>query len=190
MSYSYKEFPEDVLSAFKPIIKKYNLSIEQREDSVRFSNNHVEISFSFDRGDLYSELNMKNDDFTFAIYHVYKFLYGAKADENYTNSNIGSRQGVYPKTHLLWLAQLFENELSSILTGNFSWYKELRAEKEYENQLTAVVLGPHIKYEHPISQKFWKGDPTWREDVEQFIKENGIKLMPAYNSTLPKAGRI
>ncbi len=190
MSCSYKEFPEDVLNAFETIIKMHKLSVEKKEDYyVGLSNKHVEITFSFDKGDLYSELSKKNDNFTFAIYQVYKHLYGSKAEENYQDSKIGGKQLGYPKTDLVWFAKLFERELSSILTGNFDWYKELRTEKEYEKQLMSVVLGPHIKYEHPISQKFWKGDPSWRQDVEYFIKEKGIELKPAYNSTLPKAGR-
>jgi hypothetical protein len=190
MSYSYKEFPNDVLNAFETIIKTHDLAVEMREDYyVGLSNRHVEVSFSFDRGDLYSEIRKSNDDFTFAIFQVYKHLCGVKADENYQSAKIGRKQLGYPKTDLLWFAKLFENELSSILTGNFDWYEELRTEKEYEKQLVAVVLGPHLPHPNPISKKFWNGDPTWREDVEKFIKEEKIELNPAYNSTLPKAGR-
>ncbi|MES2380940.1 MAG: hypothetical protein V4538_07850 [Bacteroidota bacterium] len=190
MSYSYKEFPKDVLNAFDTIIKKYNLAIEQSEDCyVTLSNSFVEISFSFERGDLYSELGKKDDDFTFAIFQVYKHLYGNQAEDNYQVSKIGTKQFGYPKTDLIWFAKLFENELSSVMTGNFDWYKELRTEKEYEKQLVAVILGPHLNYEHPIKQKFWKGDSTWRQDIEYFIKENNIELESGHNSTLPKVER-
>ena len=180
----------DVLNAFETVIKTHNLSVEKREDYyVGLSNRHVEISFSFDRGDLYSEIGKRSDDFTFAIYQVYKHLYGSAAEDNYKRSKIGGKQLGYPKTDLAWFAKLFENELSAILTGNFDWYEKLRTEKEYEKQLVAVLLGPNLPHPNPISNKFWKGDPTWREDVEKFIKEEKIELKPAYNSTLPNAGR-
>ncbi len=172
MRFSYKEFPEDVLTAFEIIIKMHKLSVEIREDYyVGLSNGHVEISFSFDKGDLYSEICRKNDDYSFAIYQVYKHLYGNMAEDNYQRSNIGGKQLGYPKTDLVWFAKLFENELSSILIGNFEWYQELRTEKEYEKQLVAVVLGPHLPHPNPMSKKYWSGDPTWRQDVEKFIKE-------------------
>ena len=188
MSFSYKEFPEDVLNAFESIIKVHNMSVERKEDYyVGLSNKHVKITFAYDKGDLYAELRKKNDDFTFAIYQVYRHLYGTKAEAN--NQNLKSDGVRNPKADLVWFAKLFENELSSILTGDFSWYEELRAAKEYENQLVSIVLGPHLNHAHPISQKFWKGDSTWREDVEQFIRDKGIELKPTYNSTLPKAGR-
>lgn len=190
MSYSYKEFPTDVLNVFESIIKTHNLSLETREDYyVGLSNRHVEISFSFDRGDLYSEIRRRDDDFVFAIYQVYKHIYGCVAEVNYVRSKIGRRQLGYPKTDLVWFAKLFENELSSILIGNFDWYEELRTEIEYEKQLVAVVLGPHLPHPNPISNKFWNGDPKWKEDVEKFIEEEKIELKPAYNNTLPKAGR-
>ena len=190
MSFSYKEFPQDVLSAFEKLIKKHKLCVKISEDYlVELSNKYVEISFSFDRGDLYSELCKKNDNYTFAIYQVYKHLYGSVAEDNYKRRKNGGNESGYPKSDLIWFARLFENELSSVLTGNFDWYDELRKEKEYESQLVAVVLGPHLPHPNPISKKMWDGDPTWRHDVEAFIKEKGIKLDPVYNSKLPKPGR-
>ncbi len=190
MSHSYQEFPEDVLNAFEAVIQLHKLTVEKREDYyVGLSNKFVEINFSFDRGDLYAELRKKNDDFTFAIYQIYKHLYGSIAEENYQNSKIKERKFGYPKTDLVWFAKLFENELSSILIGNFEWYEALRSAQEYEKQLVAVVLGPHLLHPNAIRAKFWNGDPTWRQDIEKFIKDEGIELKPFNNNTLPKTGR-
>lgn len=190
MSHSYQEFPEDVLNAFEAVIQLHKLTVEKREDHyVGLSNEFVEINFSFDRGDLYAELSKKNDDFTFAIYQIYKHLYGSIAEENYQNSKIVEKKLGYPKTELVWFAQLFENELSSILMGNFEWYEAVRSAQEYERQLVAVVLGPHLPHPNDISVKFWNGDPTWRQDIEKFIKDEGIELKPFNNNTLPKPRR-
>ena len=138
---------------------------------------------------MYAELSKKNDDFTFAIYQIYKHLYGSIAEVNYQNSKIKERKFGYPKTDLVWFAKLFENELSSILIGNFEWYEALRSAQEYEKQLVAVVLGPHLPHPNAISAKFWNGDPTWRQDIEKFIKDEGIELKPFNNNTLPKTRR-
>jgi len=182
MSYSYKEFPEDVLSAFETIIKAHNLIIKKREDFyIGLSNQYVEIKFSFDKGTLYSELRKIDDDFTFPIISVFSHLYKIQADEWFRNVKMIQKNMSYPKYYLVEYAKLFENELASILTGNFSWYSALRAELEYERKLTAILLGPQIDYNHPISQKFWKGDVTWKQDLAHFIKEHGIELDPNGN---------
>lgn len=190
MSYSYKEFPLDVESAFEKLIKAHNLSVEKREDYyVGLSNRHVIIDFSFDKGTLYSELRKSGDNFSFSIYQVYEHLYGSALKNYFERLKIGEDELGYPKSDLIGYAKLFENELSSILNGNFEWYEELRTELEYEKQLVGVVLGPHLPHPNPISKKFWNGDPTWKEDVEKFIKEEKIEIKLDYNSTIPKAGR-
>lgn len=182
MSYSYKEFPEDVLNAFEIIIKKHYLIIEKREDFyVALSNQFVEIKFSYDKGTLYPELRKTDDDFTFPIIGVYSHIYKIQAHEWIQNVKMQKKNERYPNYYLVEYAKLFENELASILTGNFSWYSALRAELEYEQKLITILLGPQIDYNHPISQKFWKGDSTWKQDLEQFIKEQGIELNPIKN---------
>ena len=169
MSFSYKEFPQDVLTSFQTLIDEYSLSIKVTGDyHVEISNRNVVLSFSFDRGDLYSEIRKKNKDYTFAIWQVYKFLF--------PDSQSKEKSKNYPVDDLKFYASLFRNELNSVLLGDFHWYKDLKKEKEYEKKLVAVILGPKMDYKHPISQKFWNGDKTWRSDIEEFIKENNIKI--------------
>ncbi|MES1182033.1 MAG: hypothetical protein ABUL44_04485, partial [Flavobacterium sp.] len=177
-----KEFPEDVLAAFEIIIKAHNLFIEKKEDFyIGLSNQFVKIMFSFDKGTLYSELRKTDDDFTFPIFGVFSHINKIQAHEWFQNVKIHQKTMSYPKFYLIEYAKLFENELATIFTGNFSWYSALRAALEYERHLVAIILGPQIDYNHPISQKFWKGDETWKQDLEQFIKEHGIKLDPNGN---------
>lgn len=182
MSYSYKEFPDDVLNAFEKVINEHQLCIEKREDYyVALSNQFVEIMFSFDKGTLYSELRKTDDDFTFPIFGVYSYINKLQAHEWFQKVKIHQKTMSYPKLYLVEYAKLFQNELARIFTGNFNWYSALKAELEYERHLVAIILGPQIDYNHRISQKFWKGDETWKQDLEHFIKEHGIELDPNGN---------
>jgi len=171
MTYGYKEFPQDVLDAFSTLIEKYNLSTKVKEDYfVELSNENVVISFLFDRGDLYSNIQKGRDDFSFAIWQVYNFLF-----PNAVENEIGKSKD-YPKHDLLYYAALLSNELNPVILGDFHWYNTLKNEIEYENKLIGLVLGPEIDFNHPISQKFWKRDKTWRTDIERYIKKNNIIL--------------
>ena len=66
--------------------------------------------------------------------------------------------------------------LPTVLNGDFSWYNKQKNSDLYERKLVGVILGKNIDYDHPISKKFWSGDKSWRQDIETFIKENGINL--------------
>ncbi|MBU3823148.1 hypothetical protein KO566_13880 [Flavobacteriaceae bacterium XHP0103] len=169
MSFSYKEFPQDVLDSFSPLIEKHNLSKKIRGDHfVELTGEKVVLQFAFDRGDLYCEIKKPSDNFKFAIWQVYEFLF--------PNSQIKIESKEYPKADLKFYCELLNKEMESIMLGDFSWYNRLRKETEYESSLISVILGPEMDYEHPISQKFWNGDKTWKSDIEDFIKQKGIKL--------------
>ena len=169
MSFSYKEFPKDVFDSFSPLIEKHNLSKTFKGDYfVQLTGKKVVLQFEFDRGDLFCEIKKKGDDFKFALWQVYEFLFPISQKKNESKD--------YPKAELKFYCELLNNEMESIMLGDFSWYNELKKEIEYESSLIAVIYGPEMDYEHPISQKFWKGDKSWKSDMEDFIKQKGIKL--------------
>ena len=66
--------------------------------------------------------------------------------------------------------------MASVLNGRIDWFNHLKQEDEYERKLVKIMLSAELEYEHPISLKFFKGDESWKEDIEEFIIENKIKI--------------
>ncbi|MEM6316408.1 MAG: hypothetical protein AAF960_01995 [Bacteroidota bacterium] len=80
----------------------------------------------------------------------------------------------YPIGTVRFFAQLFRKELRPILLGDFHWYEGLKAKKLYENCLMQEFW--KLDKEHPIRQKFWQGDKTWRTDLAAYVEGNSIPL--------------
>ncbi len=169
MSHSYKEFPTEVLEAYSEVIQNHQLKVKVTEDyMVQLINEEVLLKFIFDRGDFYSEIRKTDDDFSFAIWQVRKFLdilgTGKLKYEGYPIGAIKSE------------ADAFRAELKGVFNGDFPWYDDLKREIEYEKKLSSFILGPSMEHSHPISQKFWKREKGWKEDLEEYLKSNNINL--------------
>jgi len=168
MTYSYKEFPQDVLNAFATLIAQHNLSAEIEADNfVELYNEQVILKFTFNRGDFMAELRKNGDTYTFAISQLVNYLIPHAWKKE--------KSPDYPRGLLCFYAELFSNELNPILLGDFEWYDGLKAENLYESSLIRVAWG--LETSHPIYQKFRKLDKTWKSDIEEYIRKNNIKLM-------------
>ena len=167
MTYSYKEFPKEVLSAFSDLIVKHQLNIEIEQDNqVELRNESVILKFSFDRGEFFADLRKSGKDYTFALWQIINYL-----DLEVWNKE---KSKDYPGGLLRLYAKTLDHELSSVFSGNFPWYEGLKAQKQYESSLMRIFW--KLDKEHPIRQKFWKGDKTWKEDMEAYVEENEIQL--------------
>lgn len=167
MTYSYKEFPQDVLTAFVQLIETYRLTVEIEEDNlVELGNEHVVLKFMFDRGEFFAELRKDGDDTTFALWEIINYLV--------PNAWKKKKSKDYPGGLLRFYAELFSNELNPILLGDDHWYEGLKEAKLYESSLIRAVR--QLDFHHPIYQKFSKLDKSWKADMETYIKQHNIQL--------------
>ena len=183
LMHSYPEFPKDIIEAFQNLTFKYKLiPTVDGICSVNFDNKFCRLNFNMDRYDLQGLLYRKDgilfkktDEYSFAITKIATLLNPeSKILDTFPKTTYGNRDEI--RQLLFWYADLTDKYLATVLTGDFSWYEREKKNDLYERQLIGVILGPHLNHEHPISKKFWGGDKSWRQDVEEFIKDNKIEL--------------
>ena len=169
---NYSEFEIDIKNAFKKIIDDFNLILlELQEGRFLLKGLKCNLRFTYDRGDVFcgflqpEETNL--DRSSYNVWTIYRFLYP---------DDIDNSERVYdPKDQLIEIAALIDKKLRNILFGDFSWLSEFLIKEAYEKKLTKFVLNK-LDYNDSITRKFWKGDFTWKQDVEKLIVEKGITL--------------
>src|SRR5690606_10784041 len=112
MSFSYNEFPNDVLEAFSILITKHRLSKKiEGNYYVELSNKNMVLQFEFDRATLYCEIKKKGDDYKFAIWQVYNFLFSQN------QKKFGNKMSTVDT--LNFYCDLLNNDMESIILGDF-----------------------------------------------------------------------
>jgi hypothetical protein len=174
LMHSYPDFPKDVLGIFADLIKEYDL--KPKVDgiySVDLENKFCKINLNMDRYDLQVLLSKKNDEITFGVYRVALNLCPENSTlQNFPKTEYGDKNAT--RKLISFYADVIRNCLSTVLNGDFSWYDRIKEADSYESKLIAVVH--RLEFKNPIQQKFWKGDKTWRQDIEKYIKDNNITL--------------
>lgn len=183
LMHSYPDFPKDAIEAFQNLTTKCKLKPTVKGIcSVNFDNKFCRLNFNMDRYDLQGLLFRKQgllikktDDFSFGISEIANLLCpNHNLADTYPKTTYGDKQAI--RQLLFWYADLAEKCLTTVLTGDFSWYEKQKSDDLYQRKLVGVILEKQIDHEHPISKKFWSGDKSWRQDIETFIKDNNIKL--------------
>lgn len=170
---NYPGFDKDVIESFCNLISDFGLEFEEiSEGRFLLKGEKCIIRITNDRGDIFcgflrpEELNSAKP--SYSIWAVFRYL-------NPSTKNDDSERNFDPKDQLLEAANLVGEELRNVLLGDFNWLPGFLAKELYERELSNFVLN-ELEYESSISKKFWEGDPSWKIDVEEYIRQNNIKI--------------
>ena len=177
--HSYSEFPNDVKIAFLPLVNQYNLKFKAEGIcSVDLENKYCRINFNMDRYNLQGVIFKKGDSTSFAITRIASYQNPKDFEkEEIPKTEYGDKKSIKKLLH--YFSMVTNKYLGEVLNGDFSWFDQVKKEDEYERQLVSLIMGSEMEYEHPISQKFWSGDKTWKADIEKYIKQNKISIKKA-----------
>lgn len=168
---TYRNFKKDIQEGFHEIINKFNFSTKEvREGKYELVNEYCIISFTYDRGDIFCDIQRSgSDEKAFGVFEVFKFLY--------PNCNLTKELSTRvwkPREQIFRYAFLILEKLTGILQGDFSWENSLILKDEWNKKLMGFLHT--LDNNHPLNQKFWNGDPNWKSEVEGYLKENHIIL--------------
>lgn len=174
--HSYNEFPNDVKKAFANLTSKYGLTYHPNGIcSVDIKNKFCRLNFNMDRYDLQGLLFKTGDSTSFGLIRLANDLDSKDfSTKEIPITEYNNQQSI--RELLNFYSKMIDSNLSHVLQGDFSWYNRIKSEDNYEKKLVGVIIGSKIEYEHPISKKFWSGDSSWKPDLEEYIKKNGIKI--------------
>jgi hypothetical protein len=169
---NYPEFKQEIEHSFHDLIIMFNLNLKElHEGSYLLEGLKCNIRFTYDRGDIFCDFKQPHeyqDSPGYGVWAVYKFLDPQK-------ELIEKSERIYDtKLQLRYFSNLIQNNLENVLKGDFSWLKDFLKERERRNKMLNIAL--HLDRENPIAKKFWKGDQTWQNDIEEYVKENKINL--------------
>lgn len=176
----HKDFNRTILDCFDEVITKYNFNVKIGAgfSSVEFSNDKCIIEFCYDSGFLCGDFvdpmeklerqKIKRIDGLptgypkYPIYSVWKWLYpNDKVEYSYKEMDLISQASIDKKLVL----ERFVN----ILNGDFTWTK---AFKENDARISEKIefMFNRLKADHPITKKFWSGNPEWEKDFDDYKK--------------------
>ncbi|MDF2432688.1 MAG: hypothetical protein JWP44_2319 [Mucilaginibacter sp.] len=172
---NYSGFKEDIETAFKDLINEFDLTLtEPYVGSFLLKGPKCDITLYYDRGVIscaFKQITDKELDPAYEVWPVYRYLYHieqlGKRDDS---ADWGS-----PKQQLVESSNIIQTKLKNILIGDFSWLDGYLKKEKREGQLTLFVFD--LDQNHPFKIKFWKGDPSWRADVEKYLLDNNIVLL-------------
>lgn len=165
--HGYNEFFEDVTNAFRELITEQKGVIKFFSDK-NFGNYAVEIVFDkskiildLDRMDLQAKIENPIDS---KQYHVGSILDALNQKLNYTTpNNIESQTREYIIENLKLYNFIIKNYLIDVIKGNFELSQQYDKNERVTKEMVKKVM--ELPSTDPISQKFWSGDDTWKEDI-------------------------
>lgn len=168
---NYRGFRQDVEDSFKDLIEEFDLKlVEPYEGYFLLSGTKCVIRIAYDRGDIscqFKQISEPRDSPGYSVWAVYKFLRPSQAA-------VDKSERIYDaKLQLVENSNMVTN-LKNVLNGDFSWLKDFLKKQEKENKIVDFIL--HLDYHNPIASKFWRGDPSWQNDIEKYLMENKIEL--------------
>ncbi|WP_426671839.1 hypothetical protein ACPPVU_11435 [Mucilaginibacter sp. McL0603] len=169
---NYRGFDNDIRNSFKDLIVEFHLELmELSEGSYLLKGESCNLRFTYDRGDIACDLKQPfdiEDSPGYNIWQVYRFLYPDK-------SKLEHKERLYDKKlQLLEHAEIIQENLKDVLSGNFSWLNKFMEDKKKEDKIFSIAFD--LDYEHPIKIKLRQGDLTWRDDIEKYLIANNIVL--------------
>jgi hypothetical protein len=162
-----QEFFEQVRSVFMDMAEKFSFSIVNRyEHVVELMNSNCTITFSYGRGETGCTFSdpKSGKETKYHAYLVYKKLY--PTDDVFKDAPVYA-----PVSEMLgYYNELLVNRLQAVLLGDFSWSNDMDSENEMERKIKFVIN--NFPVDHPIKQKFWNGDLSWQQDLEDHTKRH------------------
>lgn len=171
--HSYPEFPNDAIEIFTPLMKKYDLTIEESSVyHIIFGNKNTQLSFEMDQFKLSGIIVEKNSRprRRFAVHEVIDYLYpeynNSEDIKSYKHYDEG-REGII-KT-LNGYAYNIETYLYLALLGDFHWSKKLFA-KVYPHQIKVIdLIYKNFDKDHEIIRLYEDDDGSWESKLYEYL---------------------
>jgi len=165
--HGYKEFFEDVKTAFLGLVNIENANLKNFTDGD-FGNYAVEIIFEkskilldLDRMNLQVNFVNLRDSKRYNVEDVLQVLYPELKLKHSAKSKPQTRQ--YIIEHLILTEYLIEKYLLNVVKGDFEWSEQYVYFKKKQAGMVRRVM--QLDYKDPIFQKFFNGDKTWEQDL-------------------------
>ena len=174
---NYTNFKNDIKSAFKNLIDKYQLDlIEVYPGCYELINLNCALRFTYDRGDINCNIrpvsvfkNETESEYGYGINSVASYLLRSK------NDLLSSKELVYDaRLQLARYAEIVEKYLTQVLEGDFSWLNGYIEKKRKLNIKIKYVL-EQLEHKNLIYKKLMDGDDTWENDLDNYLKKKDIR---------------
>jgi hypothetical protein len=170
-------FEQEIREVFAKIISDNNFILTKRNkdnDVFLLSNNILLLELGEYRGETWCKFKRPTGDemnIGYQMWHVYNFLY--PNDETYvTIKENGDWVSRYEDLKIY--AHMLTHKMAFILKGDYFWEKEYLEKQRIEEAKMEIFWS--FDNETEIMKKYFERDPTWKEDLDKYIKDNGIVL--------------
>lgn len=174
-----KNFEQEIRDVFDQIIIKNEFIVsdyyeKKGRSECSLSNNILILEFGYAMGETWCKIKRPTDDrmsLGYELWHIFNFLY--PNDKTYT---IVKENGYWASRYeqLQIYAHMLTHEMAFVLKGDYFWEKEYLEDNRKEEAKMEIFW--KIDISHPIKEKFHNNDPTWKEDLDKYIKDNDIVL--------------
>jgi hypothetical protein len=157
-------FYNEIEKAFYDLIDEYKFShFELREDVQVLKNTNCAIKLIYDRGTISCDLidPKSKDQHEYPLYPVMNFLFPRVTSEHLAFNT---------RDQLTECAQLLTNHFQHVLSGDFSWTEDFLKLQEVTDKMV-LYLTNNMDHNHPIYQKFKRGDMSWIQDLQLYLKQ-------------------
>jgi hypothetical protein len=170
---NYPTFRKDIENVFSPLIQEFHLkSLELYDGCYLLKGSKCSLRFTFDRGDISCQFKHQYGDPKapgFDVISLYRFLYPIRKHKTDTEPNYNY------KYQLSGLLEIIQKHFKNVMNGDFSWLTAFLEHENSESKLSRFVL-TQLSSDHPIAQKFWGADETWKDDLKQYLLDNNLKI--------------
>ncbi|GAC1306333.1 MAG: hypothetical protein NVSMB24_16510 [Mucilaginibacter sp.] len=166
--HGYSGFHEDVKSAFSDLIYQKNpiISIRSNIDfgiyAVELTFEYSKLIFDLDRMDLQSNFVNPKDNKIYNVLRIAALLHRKVSFQKTNTITSETRENILE--HLRYTNEIIEKYLMNVVEGDFTWTEIYLKHENEESRMIQEVL--NLEPEDLISQKFWKGDETWKIDLK------------------------
>lgn len=170
---NYPEFARDIKASLEGLINDYGFVLfEVYDGCYELRNLKCTFRLTYDRGDISCNIKYpfsKDNQYGYGVCSVFKYLFPND------NSEIENEPVCDPRLQLSKYSKIIKKYLMTIVNGDFSWVDGyLIEQKHFENRIK--FIREQLEYNHPIKQKFLNGDISWQKDLDNYLKEHGMKL--------------
>jgi len=170
---NYRDFTKDIFDGFQSLRNEFDMRlITPSEGLYVLHNDKCGIKFTYDRGDVSCAFLRRSDslyDYGYLVGSVFRYLHPDKIHDNDSVREYDRRKQIFD------YAKVINDHLKNVLEGDFTWLDGfLKNQDEWNKPLDFVLR--NLPYEHPISKKLWSGDQSWRNDLQQYLNQNNIKI--------------
>lgn len=175
-----------LLSDCKQFLAKYNFyrTIDTAE-TVVIENEFCSICFEAGSvNDFHARYRNKKTAYQFELQEIIEFNFcpsERRIFNTFFYKNLVHNKA-FPLVTKLMLDFLDTNK-PQVFTGADDWSAQLIADLELKKMQVDYVFKSFF-HGHPIKRQFYEGDPSWRTNLEAYLRENNISLTPGPKSSI------